>query len=267
MTDSLYPLFLMGASYRESLIAQHEFFVAQARKRLLSQFADISQEADKAAEEWLERPNQYFDPENDDVASYYEEANETGIEFYRLLTDMREQIRLAVLAAVFHEWEKSLRGWLAGEARHWSGRDKAYSAIWKANFPVIMDLLATFGWDVRSKSYFKSLDACRCVVNVYKHGEGTSLSDLRESYPEYLTHRSNATEPGDEIHQVINYDDLGLTDEHLQRFSDAIVAFWRDVPDQIYNDVEFELPSWFEKAVEADQITLRKLAEKPWSQY
>lgn len=36
------------------------------------------------------------------------------------------------------------------------------------------------------KSYFPKLDACRLVVNVYKHGKGTALNQLRSRYPEYL---------------------------------------------------------------------------------
>ncbi|MCQ4437932.1 hypothetical protein NO135_23300, partial [Clostridioides difficile] len=50
----------------------------------------------------------------------------------------------------------------------------------------IADLLESFGWPLRTTDYFRTLDACRLVVNVYKHGKGKSLDDLRARFPEYL---------------------------------------------------------------------------------
>jgi hypothetical protein len=53
----------MWGPYRQSLIKRHQFYVKQARKRVLSQFENMEEEADKAAEEWLEQSSGRFDPD------------------------------------------------------------------------------------------------------------------------------------------------------------------------------------------------------------
>ena len=96
-----YVLFQMWGPFRQSLIAGHLFYVEQAGKRLLTQFEDIEAEADKAAEEWLEKSRDRFDPDRHDPGDFYEAANDAGIEFYGLLSDMREQTTLGVVAGMF----------------------------------------------------------------------------------------------------------------------------------------------------------------------
>ena len=61
--------------------------------------------------------------------------------------------------------------------------DAAAENAWRRN---VLDLLNDFGWDCRSLPSFSKIDACRLVVNVYKHGKGPSLEDLAKRYPEYL---------------------------------------------------------------------------------
>lgn len=127
-----YVLFQMWGPFRQSLIQGHLFYVEQARKRLLSQFEDIEADADRAAEEWLEQSGQHFDPDRHDPGDFYEAANDAGIEFYGLLSDMREQTRLSVVAGMFHQWDKQLRDWLAREIQHWHRGDNATLKIWSA---------------------------------------------------------------------------------------------------------------------------------------
>jgi len=152
-----YVLFQMWEPFRQSLMKAHLFYIEQARKRLLSQFDDIEAEADRASDEWLQQGGQYFDPDRHDPADLYESANDVGIEFYGLLSDMREQTRLGVVAGMFHEWDKQLRDWLVQEIRHWHAGDSAKSKIWSVDFGQIADLLESFGWNLRSKDYFRTL--------------------------------------------------------------------------------------------------------------
>lgn len=183
---SNYVLFNMWAPFRSALIRGHQFYVDQARKRLLSQFDNMEAEADKAAEEWLEQSSDAFDPERHDPGDFYEAAHDHSIEFYQLLSDMRDRTHLSVVAGMFHEWDKQLREWLVREMKHWHRGETAASKVWSADFGKIADLLQSFGWNLRSAEYFNTLDACRLVVNVYKHGAGKSLEELKQAYPHYL---------------------------------------------------------------------------------
>ncbi|WP_171003791.1 hypothetical protein [Sphingopyxis sp. L1A2A] len=44
-----------------------------------------------------------------------------------------------------------------------------------------------------------------------------------------------------------------MTDDDLDQFSDAIVAFWHDVPENTFASQIGDLPKWLEKAIEKDQ--------------
>lgn len=248
-----YALFQMWGPFRQTLIKGHLFYVEQARKRLLSQFDDMEADADRAAEEWLKQSDQHFDPDRHDPGDFYEAANDVGIEFYGLLSDLRDQTGLSVVAGMFHEWDKQLRDWLVREIHHWHRGTNVNMKVWSADFGQLFDLLESFGWNVRSADYFSKLDACRLVVNVHKHGKGKSLDDLRVGFPEYLD------DPFEVLGGTLSNADyrdhthLKVSDDQIQAFSDAIVAFWRDVPENVVDSQLTAVPDWFGKAILKDR--------------
>lgn len=257
-----YVLFQMWGPFRQSLVKGHLFYVEQARKRLLSQFNDIEADADRAAEEWLEQSGRHFDPDRHDPGDFYEAAHDVGIEFHGLLNDMREQTRLSVVAGMFHEWDKQLRDWLVSEIRHWHRGDNATLKVWSADFSQIADLLESFGWNVRSADYFRALDACRLVVNVYKHGEGKSLDDLKNSFPEYLDDPFNGFDDALSDTKYRNHTHLKVSDDQFQAFSVAIVAFWRDAPENVGDSRVTDVPDWFGKAILKDRAEPQQTSMK-----
>ncbi|MDP9412930.1 MAG: hypothetical protein M3Q08_02315 [Pseudomonadota bacterium] len=257
-----YALFQIWGPFRRSLIHGHRFYVEQARKRLLSQFGDIEAEADRAAEEWLERNGANFDPDRHDEGDFYEAANDAGIEFYSLLTGMRDQTRLRVLAGMFHEWDKHLRAWLVQEMRHWHRGDHAVAKVWSVDFTQIADLLECLGWKIRSSGYFPALDACRLVVNVHKHGEGRSLDEIRQQFPEYLDDPFAGAGGGFSDVKYRDHTHLKVTDAQFQIFADAIEAFWEAVPENIYQSDVTDLPEWLKKAILKDRASQGQAAQK-----
>lgn len=251
-------LFQMWGPFRDRLVAGHLFYVEQARKRLLSQFADIDAEANQAAEEFLEQSGEHFDPDRHDPGDFYEAASEAGFELYELLSGLREQTRLNVAAGMFHEWDKQLRRWLTREMKHWHRDGGATAKVWSVNFVQLTDLLESFGWRLRGKRYHRTLDAFRLVVNVYKHGDGQSLEELKTKFPEYLTDPFG--DPGGHFAdpKFRDHTDLKLTDEQIQEFSDAILEFWRDVPESVLASQVNNVPQWFEKAILADRAAFQQ---------
>ncbi|WP_217574791.1 hypothetical protein [Mesorhizobium sp. GbtcB19] len=251
-----YVYFQMWSFHRQSLIRGHQFYVEQARKRVLSQFDNIEAEAEKAADDWLEQNSNRFDPDRHDPSDFYEAAQDASIEFYELLSDMWDQTWLSVVAGMFHQWDKQLREWLIAEIRHWHRGDAVIAKVWSVDFGKIADLLESFGWKVRDADYFKALDACRLVVNVYKHGDGNSLKDLKAAYPEYLEDPLlEADLPGSR--ELLDHSNLRVSDEQFQAFSNAIVAFWRGVPENVAGSQIAQVPDWFEKAIVSDRAGKR----------
>lgn len=251
-------LFQMWGPFRQSLIAGHLFYVDQARKRLLSQFDDISSEASKASEEWLKENEHHFDPDRHDPGELEERAYDAGIEFYGLLSDMQRQTRLSVVAGMFHEWDKQLRDWLAREIRHFHYGDTVNARMWSADFCQIIALLESFGWKIRDTHYFHLLDALRLVVNVYKHGEGKSLDELKMHYPDYLDDPfSDENEPFSGA-KHLDHSHLAVSDKQIHGFSDAILAFWQDVPENVFASQITDIPKWLESALQKDHAQQKK---------
>jgi hypothetical protein len=254
-------LFHMWEPFRSSLVAGHLFYVEQARKRLLSQFENIESEADEAADEWLERSNSRFDPDRHDPAEFYEKANDIGIEFYGLLSGMRDQTWLSVVAGMFHEWDKQLRSWLVREIEHWHRGENLPKKIWSADFVQIGELLDCLGWAFRSTDHFQKLDACRLVVNVYKHGDGRSLDDLKTRHPEYLDDRFRDLGFTFVTKDLRDYTHLKVSGEQFQAFSEAIIEFWNAVPEYT-RETENEAPSWLERAISKDRESQQQASNK-----
>jgi hypothetical protein len=248
-----YVLFQMWGPFRQSLIASHLFYVEQARKRLLVQFDDIDTEADAIGVHALERNSKLYNPDSDNGDHLQEDAYEQMCEFHRLLSDMRDQTRLSVVAGMFHEWDKQLRDWLVREIQHWHHGDTAALKVWSADFVQIAELLESIGWPVCGAEYFRMLDACRLVVNVYKHGAGKSLEDLKQKYPEYLDCPFGGSGTGFSSVQYRDHTHLKVSDDQFQAFSNAIVAFWHAVPENIFESKVNDVPDWFGKAILKDR--------------
>ncbi|BBB24615.1 hypothetical protein [Amphritea japonica] len=247
-----FVLFQMWEPSRKSFIAVHEFYVTQANKRLLAQFKDIETEARKAAEHWLEDNNHRFDPDRHDPGSFYEQAHDIEIEFYQLLSGMHNTTRLSVVAGMYHEWDKQFRDWMITEVNHWHHGNHTEAKIWSVDFGKIAELFKSLGWNIQSKSYFRKLDACRLVINIYKHGKGKSLEELKKKYPEYL--RNPYGTFGDDFFELdfLDHTHLSITDAHVEEFSSAITGFWEDVPKTILKSQDFIVPNWLESAILKD---------------
>lgn len=234
-----FVIFQMWGPFRERLIDSHTFYVNQAKDRLLSRFNNIEDEAKKAADEYLERNQYNFDPERHDPSDFYDRAFDVGLEFYELLSDMNERTRLGVLAGMYHEFDKQLRSWLATEIDRSHSREHLSKVIWKVDIARLFDLLSSIGCDVKSQHYFQHLDACRLVVNVYKHGKGQSFDELKQKYSQYL----DVLPIGHPDYR--NHEDVKITDMQLEEISAAIIAFWQSIPENVLNTQIVNPPQWF----------------------
>ena len=244
--------FQLWRGHRERLVANHQFYVAEAQKRLLAQFKEdaMKADADKFAEEWLVGRAPHFDPDRHDPADAYEQAWDESVSFYQGLVDLRDTTRLSIIAGMYHEWEKQLRDWLGQELGHMGLGANTNAAIWKATIGDIFDFLETWQWPVRTKAYFGELEKCRLVVNVYKHGSGNSFNDLKALAPELV---GATAELAGFFLSALDYTNLTLGDADLARFSEAIAAFWQDVPENTFFSQLTAAPAWLEKAVKKDR--------------
>jgi hypothetical protein len=166
---------------------------------------------------------------------------------------MRDQTRLSVVAGMFHEWDKQLRDWLTREIQHWHRGDAAEIKVWSVDFTQIAELLKSTGIINCEADHFRALDACRLVVNVYKHGKGKSLDELKQKFPEYLDDPFKGGGGGFSDVKYRDHTHLKVNDPQLEAFSNAIVAFWQAVPENIFESKITDVPDWFGKAIQKDR--------------
>lgn len=235
---------------RAQLIERIDFYHSQAKKRILDQFRDIEAEAERYAEESYERRGQWFDPDTDDPASSAEAAWEDGIAHYGLLDDLRKQMILSIAAGMYHEWDKQLRDWLDRGLGHNFSRDKLRPDLWKQDIGTLLEMLDWWGWDIKGQPFHEVIDSCRLIVNVYKHGHGTSLNQLKERYPQYLR---SLGDPGSFGWDHVRYDQLEVSEDALSVFHEAFRSFWQYVPARTIAGDNTPVPSWFEKALTRKQ--------------
>lgn len=235
---------------RDYLIANHEFYVAEAKRRLLDQFTPESMEADANAfaDAWLAAKP--FDPDRDDPGSDYEQAYDESISFYQSLSSLRDNTRLSIIAGMFHEWEKQVRDWLGKELGHHGFGKHAHAAVWSVKLDELFDLFEACGWKVRMLEFFEQLQRCQLVTNVYKHGNGPSFEALKAVAPD-LIGKSECL-PAFFV-SALDYSSLTVGDDDLARFSEAISAFWRELPENIFFSQVREVPKWLERALRKEQ--------------
>lgn len=243
-------------SERELRISEHRFYIEQAKNRLLSQFANIKAEADRAEAEHWGRSGHSFDPHWHDPSDLAEAARDHGVEFYQLLSEMHDRTRLSVVAGMYHRWDKTFRRFLVREFR-WPKLvigDHTRRALWKLDSIKLEHLLLAVGLNVRQLNCYPRMEAMRLVVNVFKHGEGGSLDSLRNFYPEFLRESPHHWDVSDDT-------DMEVKDEHLDGFAAAIELFWRELPSTVTfdDDATLDIPNEFEKAWNKD-LELRQVS-------
>ena len=81
------------------------------------------------------------------------------------------------------------------------------------------------------------------MVNAYKYGEGDSFQKLKSNYPEFF----RSLDLGDLVVDFYSHEDIAVTDGHIDEFSNAIVQFWRSIPQYVQDNDEIDVPNWFEK--------------------
>lgn len=245
MSSENFVTFWLARADLPYFIEPHEFYVSEAKSRLLSQFGDLGEEAEKREQQYLETAAQYFDPEYDDPMSAYEQAYSVGTDYAWSLLEMQNTVVLALTAGMYHQFDKKLREHTIKELSHWCKRELITTMIWKLTFHQLIDLLEWIGLKINETGYGEKIKACNLVVNVYKHGDGDAHQKLSLDYPEYYPYPTG-------VHRnqsAPNHDDLHVSEEQFVEFADAITAFWNAVPENCYYSGLKEEPKWLDQLV------------------
>ena len=206
----------------------------QVKVRVLDNFHNMEEEANRVAEELHDQIGSTFPEGDGDMAAAAETAFGHGAEFYMLLSDMKSQTILGALASLYHQWDKTFRDFMERELTRTYDRDQVTKYVWQPNIGKLFDILEKFGWSVRQAQWFPLVNACRLIVNVYKHGKGRSLDELAETYPEYLKEGEYDIIPLARELTTPDHEDLAVTDEEFEKIAGAMREFWVDFPERLF---------------------------------
>ena len=217
---------------RELRIESVNFFAQQVTSRVWNSFDDFDQQVRDHGEKYFRNFRSAAGSEYFDAADIAQFALDESIKFSELLYELRRDLTLASVAALYHQWEKDLKEFLSRELRYHA---KNPDEVWKYKPDDILGWLENQGWPAQSYHWFSMLDACRLIVNVYKHGKGRSLDRLKKEYPEYLGGLSEGgySDCGEQDVSYLGYDNIYLTIEHFDQFVEAIKQFWSTFPEQL----------------------------------
>lgn len=217
----------------------------------------MENEADQEANNAWTKSGKNFDPDIHDEGIMADDANDTGIWRYHLLSELRNSVRLTLTASMYFEMDKELRSWLARELRNLtpglqrsisqSGHKgpqkvpypKAAEQVQKKPIHEVWSLLKCLGLNVQAQPYFQELEKCRLVVNIYKHGAGSSLDDLKKNYANFYKRTCVSSISSTDLTQLMQ-----IKDSDLDGFANAITLFWESVPNGVELSKVTNFPKW-----------------------
>jgi hypothetical protein len=94
--------------------------------------------------------------------------------------------------------------------------------------------LKEFGWDCKSCSFFAQIEKCALIVNVYKHGKGSSLKKLAKAYPTCFR--------GDPLAKIrplrdetfLDHEWVEISEPDFDEIAAAFRLFWEAFPERLF---------------------------------
>lgn len=216
---------------RNNLIENNDFYLEQSQIKLLTQFENISHEADEYEEKWRsDKESYYFNRDPYDSSALYCDSFDASINFYQNLSDLQQNVRFSVIAGMYHRWEKQFRSFLHNQSKWWGCTEQVRNDIWTLPVNKLFMLFKTDEFDTEKQEFFNDFDACRVIVNVFKHGNGSSYRELCKKYPVYLKENYQGME-NNPLPYFIYEPSFNITDNDVDKFSKAISDFWSLLPD------------------------------------
>lgn len=213
------------ASDTSYIVESHKFYLKQAKSRLLGQLHDIQDAAKAGADDWLA---------DNEVVERGEWEHSLPKLFTNILVNLLIETRLSIAASIYHRWEKDLKKKIIGTGivSHETirGRQEVRD-INRLNHKGLLDVLSELGCEIRNTDIGRKLDECRLVVNLYKHGAGSAFDEIRNTHPKHLASHGEASGSGGG--GAATPEDILISDEDLDAFSEAIIGFWKKWSDQV----------------------------------
>ena len=204
--------------------------------RVLPTFANIEEEAKKFAEQEYERLGSlpalgdYVD-----MGDIAESARDAGIDYYQLMSGVRQGLINIATAGLYHLFEQQLLFFHRRQVLHPSEEND----IRWLKIKELKTRLAGGGVDIVKLPSWPKTDELRLVANTVKHGEGESAEQLRKIRQDFFVHpflREHslfAKSPRHPIYMPMSGEDIFVEINDFQAYKNAVLSFWEEFSELI----------------------------------
>lgn len=207
---------------------RHDSFVRECVRRVFPQFNDIAEESSAIFKGLFERNRSELKEVTEQ--ELFKVCLLVGSENYRILADVRDSVYMGVLAGTYHQWEKEIKDFLCVELRAFKKNSWINNKIIRADFDNLVSLMERFGWNLSSEPFFAKLKSLHLVVNVYKHGNGRSVTELAKHAPQYLIDPCPIS-PATSVSSTPDHTWLAVDESMFHELSGTVKAFWLEMPE------------------------------------
>lgn len=183
----------------------------------------------------------YFDPDRHDQADFVEKARDFGIGYWQTLNLMKCNTYMMTLATLYQVWKQQIRELSFREiTRYHKLYSKGKEVQFKdfcTDFGHIKRLFSESDWPPESALSWDMINELRLVQNVIKHGDGTAAEQLKKIQPDYFRDVSG-TLIMDLYSSTLNEIALSIPDTTIDRYRDALIDFWKYMPEQVHFTIE-----------------------------
>ncbi len=181
-----------------------------------------------------------------DPAYLAEKAHDTGVDYYMMVSGVRQALLNVSEATLYHLFEQQLLFFLRHEILYPSEKNNIDRLIKKKilKISVFEKRCLQHNIDIKNFSSWKIINEMRLVANTVKHAEGKSAVDLRKIRPDLF---KNPILKKFEIFKLpvnsrplfmpLAGEDIYLSIEDLKNYGETIVKFWDELISSMYERI------------------------------
>lgn len=210
------------------IIAFHEYIF----RDVLPAFNNIDSRARQVAVDYYDKISSQpaGEYEEIDMADVAEAAQDQSLDWYDMMTSLRQTMLNLLAAGLFHLIEQQL-GMLSQDA--WFSK----TPLRTVRLEDIADwYLAFLDVDIKALNSWKKIDELRLVANAVKHAEGSATNQLRLLRPELFANPAyadmfpeRAMESPTPISAPLSGEDFFVTQDLLREYSENAEAFFAEI--------------------------------------
>lgn len=203
-------------------------------------FSNIKEESKTIAEERYREMGSYFNPDCDDESDFAEAAWEAGLEHYEGMSLMQYNTKLMWISTLYQFWEQQVRKFIYEEVNMThqfidkKGNKMPFKDFCTRGISDIKEIFLDFDQDLEKLSCWGKINELRLLTNVIKHGDGRSATQLKKLRPDFFKVIHIKSDLLDLYKTTLNKIALNINDDEFQIYCEAIINFWDELPERMY---------------------------------